>query len=115
MSTVTATRPAKQPRQRKPRAKPARAVGIAVRPSDVNPFFVPRIAEGKKLDYYTAKPIPSDWGTAFEMTKLSSGQEEPYHVGLAGADSTCDCKGLLRWQKCRHVEGLTALAKAGRL
>jgi hypothetical protein len=112
---TTATAPVKQARVRKPRPKPARHVGISVRPSEVNPFFVLRIAEGKQLDYYTAKPIPSDWGTAFEMTKLGSGQEVPYHVCLAGADSVCDCKGHLRHGHCRHVEGLNALKNAGRL
>jgi hypothetical protein len=101
-------------RQRKPRAKPARSINVAVRPSEVNPFYVVKIVEGKKTDYYSVRPIPSDWGTAYQMAKLPE-ENEPYSVCLAGADSTCDCKGHLRHGHCRHVEGLTALANAGRL
>ena len=101
-------------RQRKPRTKPARHIGVAVRPSEVNPFFVVRIVEGKKTDHYAVTPIPSDWGTAYTVAKLGT-EQEPYHVNLAGADSTCDCKGHQRHGHCRHVEGLTALTNAGRL
>jgi hypothetical protein len=101
-------------RQRKPRAKPARSINVAVRPSDVNPFFVVRIVEGKKTDFYSVRPIPSDWGTAYQMAKLPE-DSEPYQVCLAGADSICTCKGHLRHGHCRHVEGLTALVKADRL
>jgi hypothetical protein len=110
MQTTTAT----PTRQRKPRVKPARCIGVAVRPSDVNPFFVVRIIEGKKTDLYSVRPIDSDWGTAYAMAKLPE-ENEPYHVCLAGADSICDCKGFTRHGHCRHVEGLTALTKAGRL
>ncbi len=109
---ATANAPA---RQRKPRAKPARSVGVAVTPSAVNPYHVIRVTEGKQLDHYAVTPIPSDWGTAFEVVKLGAEQEEPYHVNLAGADSTCDCKGHLRWGHCRHAEALAALKAAGRL
>jgi hypothetical protein len=101
-------------RQRKARTKPARHIGVAVRPSEVNPFFVVRIIEGKKADFYAVRPIPSDWGTAYTMAKLPE-EQAPYHVCLAGADSTCDCKGHSRHGHCRHVEGLTALTNAGRL
>ncbi len=110
MQTTTAT----PTRQRKPRVKPARAIGVAVRPSEVNPFFVVRVTEGKKLDHYAVTPIPSDWGTAYAVEKLGA-EQEPYHVNLAGADSVCDCKGFTRHGHCRHVEGLAALTKAGRL
>jgi hypothetical protein len=106
--------PAKQPRSRKPRTKPVRTIGVAVRPSDVNPYFVIRITEGKKTDLYSVRPIPSDWGKAYAMAKLPE-EQDPYHVCLAGADSVCDCKGFLRHGHCRHVEGLTALTNAGRL
>jgi hypothetical protein len=83
-------------------------------PADVNPFFVVRITELKKTDFYSVRPIPSDWGTAYQMAKLPE-ESEPYGVCLAGADSTCDCKSHLRHGHCRHVEGLTALTNAGRL
>jgi len=108
----TTTQP--RTRQRKPRTKPARRIGVAVRPSEVNPFFVIRITEGKKTDLYSVRPIPSDWGTAYTMAKLPE-ENDPYHVNLAGADSTCDCKGHTRHGHCRHVEGLTALTNSGRM
>jgi hypothetical protein len=110
MQSTTAT----PTRQRKPRVKPARHIGVMLRPSEVNPFFLVRITEGKKLDQYSVRPIPSDWGTAYTMAKLPE-ETEPYNVCLAGADSTCDCKGHERHGHCRHIEGLTALMNAGRL
>jgi hypothetical protein len=110
MQTTTAT----PTRQRKPRVRPARSIGVAVRPSDVNPFFVVRITEGKKTDFYSVRPLASDWGTAYAMAKLPE-ESEPYGVCLAGADSVCDCKGHTRHGHSRHVEGLTALTNAGRL
>jgi len=112
MQTTTAT-PA---RQRKPRAKPARHIGVAVKPSDANPFYVVRIVEGKKLDHYAVTPIPSDYGTAFSVGKMGA-EQEPYHVNLGDSDNpaSCECQGFARWHHCRHVEGLAALASAGRL
>jgi hypothetical protein len=113
-STPQAT--AKQSRPRKPRTKPARHIGVAVRPSEVNPFFVVKIVEGKKTDHYAVTPIPADYGTAFSVEKMGA-EQEPYAVNLGDAENlpSCDCKGFLRFGHCRHVEGLTALTTAGRL
>jgi hypothetical protein len=87
---------------------------VTVHPSEVNPSYVARISEGKKEDFYRVTPIPSDWGTAYEVQKLAADQE-PYHVCLAGAESTCTCPGHTYHGHCRHVEGLTALTDAGLL
>lgn len=84
-----------------------RKVGIAVTPSDVNPFFVLRITEGEKVEHYTVHP--KEGGRAFVVSKMPDG--EHYNV----VDGKCTCKGHVRWGHCRHVEGLKALQKAGRL
>jgi hypothetical protein len=102
------------PKQRQPRTKPPRHIGVVVRPSDVNPCYIVRVVEGKKTDHFAVTPLASDYGTAFAVEKVGAGQD-PYHVCLAGADSTCDCKGHLHHGNCRHVEGLAALQNAGRL
>jgi hypothetical protein len=69
MQTTTAT----PTRQRKPRVKAPRFINVAVRPSEVNPFYTVKVVEGGKTDFYRVTPIPSDWGTAYEVEKLGYG------------------------------------------
>jgi hypothetical protein len=60
---------------------------------------------------YLFRWLPPDCGKAVELTKLAEdGRNEVYHV-LLGADggASCDCKGFLRWDHCKHAEGLLAL------
>ena len=40
---------------------------------------------------------------------------ETYHVNLDGDKRTCECKGFLKWNHCKHADGLAALIAAGRL
>jgi hypothetical protein len=89
---------------------------MAVHPSEVNPFFVVRIVEGKKTDHYAVTPFPADYGTAYTVEKLGA-KQEPYHVNLGDADNppSCECRGHQKHGHSRHVEGLAALTKAGRL
>ena len=42
------------------------------------------------------------------------GDGERYDV-LLGAEPSCDCKGFLRWNRCKHADGLAALKRAGRV
>jgi hypothetical protein len=36
-------------------------------------------------------------------------------VLLEGEGGTCECKGFIRWDKCKHRDGLLALFKRGLL
>jgi hypothetical protein len=106
----------------RPRVKPDRKVNWAWR----NPghgYGVLRVVEtvGRKVtaDDYFVLPIPSDFGVAFEVTKLvpGVGAATRYHVNLGGEGepASCECKGFLGHGHCRHLESLTALRLAGRL
>jgi hypothetical protein len=80
-----------------------------------------RITErkGRKVveDEYFLDRIPADFGMAFLVEKrdYAVGEEHCYHVNLDGEHGTCECKGFLRWNHCRHVESLRALAAAGKV
>jgi hypothetical protein len=71
------------------------------------------------VDEYFVDRIPADFGTAFLVEKRDyrpAGEDESrYHVNLSADGYSCECKGFLRWNHCRHVESLTALRDAGRL
>jgi hypothetical protein len=74
-----------------------------------------RITVGKDTaDYFLAR-IPADFGTAFKLEKVGEEDATPYHVNLNGPQSTCECKGFTRWNRCKHKDGLAALVAAGRL
>jgi hypothetical protein len=99
------------------RVKPKRTIAITLRPSAVNPFYAVRITESTSKattqDTYFVQEFPSPLGRAFEVRKVDA--DEPYHVLLASADCSCECKGFLKWDHCRHIEGLKALLAKGDL
>jgi hypothetical protein len=95
--------------------KPTRTIRRALPPSEVNPFAVVIIATGEAEDVYHVRAIPSDFGAAFEVEKVSALDARTYSVNLQGNGGTCECMGFLRWGHCRHVEGLHALRAAGKL
>ena len=105
MSTVT---------MKRPRVKPERKVRLALKPFEGNPGVVD-ITVGKDLTSYFVFPIPSDFGTAFRLEKFGGFGGEVYNVNLDGEGSSCECKGFLRWNHCKHAEGLRALRQAGQL
>jgi hypothetical protein len=106
----------------RPPVKPDRKVNWVWRNAE-HGYGVLRILEavGHKAttDNYFILPVPSDWGLAYEVTKLVPGKggEARYHVNLGGEGepASCECKGFLAHGHCRHIEGLTALRQAGRL
>jgi hypothetical protein len=78
------------------------------------------IKKGNRTDIfrYWLDRIPSDWGMAFLVEKQGDGsrENEEYHVLLDGENGhSCECKGFLRWDHCKHVEGLLALRAQGLL
>jgi hypothetical protein len=98
------------------KAKRQRTIRVTVPPSDVNPACVVTIRgeRGKDTDYHVC-PIPSDFGTAYEVTKMFEADDAVYHVTLDGNRSSCDCPGFCHHGHCKHVSGLSALRQAGRL
>jgi hypothetical protein len=106
-----------RPRQRKPRQKPQRFIGWALRPGPDGTNGVVRIRVGKAQADYLLTRIPADFGRGFRLEKigLEADGEGPYHVNLDGDKRTCDCKGGLKHGHCKHADGLAALIAAGRL
>lgn len=103
--------------QKRQRRKPQRRVGWV--PGSWNPeggFGILRIQQDQELDHYFLRVIPCDFGHGFELQKLVPGGTV-YHVALdpTANKHSCKCKGFLRWNHCKHVEGLLAMAAAGRL
>src|SRR5262249_34496752 len=74
---------------------------------------VVEITVGKETTAYFLQRLTSDFGPAFKLTKKDTG--DSYDVNLSPEKPSCECKGFLRWQHCKHVEGLLALQQAGRL
>jgi hypothetical protein len=86
--------------------------------SDKSAAVVAITVDGNE-DVYAIRPIAADFGAAFRVIKGEL-KEQPdntvrlydaavYDVCLNGEQSTCECKGFLRWNRCKHVAGLTAL------
>jgi hypothetical protein len=105
---VTLTQPSR-------RVKPTRTIRLALPPSDVSAVAVMVITVGKAQDTYHVTPIRSDFGAAFEVAKVSDPGQPVYQVCLEGNGGTCNCKGHSHRGTCRHVEGLAALRRAGKL
>src|SRR4051812_7603138 len=91
----------------KPRRKPSRRIGWLSRPA-AGKIGTVEITVGKETVHYWARPIPSDFGTAFELTKWTDGVSYDVLLATDGRHQCC-CKGFCRWQHCKHVEGLAAL------
>ena len=64
---------------------------------------------------YTFVEIPCEiGGRGFAVHRLGLGNL--YHVRIGQLENcSCECKGFLHRSRCRHVEGLKALDKAGQL
>ena len=103
MSNATAP-PA--PRQRK---KPARYCRVA-RSEDGTRTLTLRV--GKQATDYDLLEVGADGGRGYELTKADG---TVYHVCVDGLASCCDCRGFDRWGRCKHVDSLAALVRAGRL
>jgi hypothetical protein len=111
MTTATAT-----PKQRKPRAKPARSITMQQAPNADGKGAIVEITVGKETDFYFVDKVPSDFGTAFELEKCNyDGDDETYHVNLDGQRSSCTCPGHTYKGKCKHVDGLQVLVNLGKL
>jgi hypothetical protein len=109
---ATTTAPA---RQRKPRAKPARSIRLAVRP-EFNGLGIVQIAVGKEQADYFLTLIPAEFGKGFKVEKIGLHANDPaYHVNIDGDKRSCECKGFLRHGHCKHADGLAELVAACQL
>jgi hypothetical protein len=106
MSTISTPRP---------RVKPARHIRLCVKP-DGQSAGVVRIQVGAAEDDYLLTVLPADFGRGFRVEKIGLADEPTvYHVHIDGTNKTCECKGHLKWGRCKHADGLAALIAAGRL
>jgi hypothetical protein len=71
---------------------------------------------------YHLKPIPADFGTAFELTKFSTDGGDTYHVHFDRTlGHSCTCLGFLHHgmckdgRGCRHIAALAELLGRGLL
>jgi hypothetical protein len=82
-----------------------------VRPPNADGVGVFCIEVNGKLQFYTFCEMCCDiGGRGFAVHRL--GQGELYHVRVGVPDdSSCECMGFLRWARCKHVAGLSALVK----
>ncbi len=109
---ATATTPA---RQCKPQTKPARSVRLIFR-SEGTSTGVVRLTVGKDAADYFINAVAADFGRGFKVEKIGLHATEPgYAVNIDGAKRSCECKGYLKWGRCKHADGLAALIAAGKL
>lgn len=97
-------------------AGPANARTIRlVRPRDRFGLVVFRITADGRTTHYVAREVRCDiGGRGFAVHRLGLG--ELYHVRVGRrADCSCECLGFLRYSRCRHILGLLALVREGKL
>lgn len=94
--------------------KPKRSIRL-VRPLDPNGVGVFCVVSGKETAYYTIKEIPCDiGGRGFIVHRLGLGHL--YHVRVGKPEEcSCECMGFEYRRSCRHILGLMALIREGKL
>jgi hypothetical protein len=105
---------------RKPRPAPVRAVWLDQASGHDEAILTIALThrpteKGRQVNDYYVRPIPSDWGQAFEVEKFSTQGGDIYHVLLSPEGDSCDCKGCTRWGHCKHLDTCRELVAAGRL
>ena len=96
-------------------AKPKTRTVRIMRPPNADGVGVFCIETDGKCQFYTFLEIRCEiGGRGFAVHRL--GQGELYHVRVgAPEDTSCECMGFLRWDRCKHVSSLAALVKKGEL
>ena len=86
-----------------------------IRPPDVNGVGVFRIVADGVTSHYVFREIRCDiGGRGFAVHKLGLG--DLYYVRIGRPSScSCECLGFLRNHHCRHIDGLLALERDGKL
>jgi hypothetical protein len=98
----------------KPRRKPARSIRL-VRPPGRDGVGVFCVSVGDVSTFYVLHEVRCDiGGRGFAVHRLGLGNL--YHVRVGEpADCSCECLGYLAHGHCRHLLGLQALIKEGKL
>jgi hypothetical protein len=76
------------------------------------------LTTGKDTVFYGVAVLDHGFGeAAFRLSKADRGDGpgEVYDVLIDGARSSCECKGFLSHRHCKHLEGIEALIKSGKL
>jgi hypothetical protein len=77
---------------------------------------VVQITVGKETAAYFITILQTDFGRGYRLEKIDpTGAAEKYDVHLDAGRRSCECKGFLRWSRCKHADGVAALVAAGRL
>jgi hypothetical protein len=97
-----------------PPARPARSIRL-VRPPDPDGVGVFEVTVGRETIFYVLRELPClIGGRGFAVHRL--GLANLYHVRIGTpTECSCECKGFLRWGHCRHILGLQALIREGKL
>src|SRR5262245_45236552 len=122
MSTATESRsPVKPPPGHKAKAKPPRFAYLDDRPTVDEPALLTLHVGGKECDYWL-RVVPSNFGEAFQLTKIIPTGNGPAELGEvyfvlfeSEFSASCECKGFLRWGHCKHLDSLKALRLAGKV
>ena len=93
---------------------PTRSIRL-VRSPDRDGVGVFRITAGRTTAFYTLHELRCDiGGRGFAVHRLGLGNL--YHVRVGEPeDCSCECKGYLYRGLCRHILGLLALIREGKL
>ena len=96
-----------------PAPKPTRTIRLLRPPVDGVAVF--SISTGARVVHYAVHEIRCDiGGRGFAVHKLGLGTL--YHVRIGKPqDCSCECKGFLYHGYCRHILGLLALVRQGKL
>jgi len=97
-----------------PKPKPPRTIRL-VRPLDRHGVGVFCVTVGARAWHYVLHEIRCDiGGRGFEVHRLGLGTL--YHVRVGHrVDCSCECLGFLSRGSCRHILGLLALIREGKL
>jgi SWIM zinc finger len=97
-----------------PQPKPSRSIRLIRAPNE-NGVGVFRVTVGEDNGYYILRELPClIGGRGFEVHRLGLGNL--YHVRVGkDEECSCECKGFLYRGQCRHVLGLRALIRQGKL
>jgi hypothetical protein len=93
---------------------PARSIRL-VRPPSHDGVGVFCVSAGDKATFYAVREIPCFiGGRGFAVHRLGLGQL--YHVRVGKREEcSCECLGFLSRGRCRHILGLLALVRRGKL
>lgn len=94
---------------RTPVAKPKRYIGWV---NEAKRLLRIIDSQGKE-GVYIVETFDADWGNGYRLVKTTG--NESYDVNTDPKHGACECLGFLRWGRCKHLSGLRAMEKAGRL